>query len=62
MKAKNEQNPELKFKYDKILSSQAEVHYNIEVAQTDNNGRKISKSLIEIWHPLEKARLVNQLY
>ena len=58
--SKKADNPELKFKYDKVLNSTAEGHYSIGVAQTDNNGKKIGKSLIEIWQPVEQAQLVNE--
>lgn len=53
-------NPELKFIYDRNLNSFAEGQYVIGVAQTDNNGNKIGKSLNDIWKPIEEAKLTKE--
>ena len=53
-------NPELKFIYDKNLNSFAEGQYVIGVAQTDNNGKKIGKSINDIWKPVEDASLTKE--
>lgn len=53
-------NPELKFMYDRNLNSFAEGQYVIGVAQTDNNGNKIGKSLNDIWEPVENAELTKE--
>ena len=50
-------NPELKFIYDKNLNSFAEGQYSIGVAQTDNNGKVIGKSINDIWKPIEESNL-----
>ena len=48
-------NPELKFLYDRNLNSFAEGQYVIGVAQTDNDGNQIGKSINDIWKPVEDA-------
>lgn len=53
-------NPELKFIYDRNLNSFAEGQYVIGVAQTDNNGKKIGKSINNIWKPIEEAKLTKE--
>lgn len=53
-------NPELKFIYDRNLNSFAEGQYVIGVAQTDNNGKKIGKSINDIWKPIEEANLTKE--
>lgn len=53
-------NPELKFMYDRNLNSFAEGQYVIGVAQTDNNGKKIGKSINDIWEPIEEAKLTKE--
>ena len=53
-------NPELKFIYDRNLNSFAEGQYVIRVAQTDNNGKKIGKSINDIWKPIEEAKLTKE--
>ena len=53
-------NPELKFIYDKNLNSFAEGQYVVGVAQTDNNGKKIGKSINEIWKPVEDSSLTKE--
>jgi len=53
--AKETNNPEIKYKYDKVLSAAAEGQYVIGEAQTDNNGRRIGKSINDIWKPIEEA-------
>lgn len=53
-------NPELKFIYDRNLNSFAEGQYVIGVAQTDNNGKKIGKSINDIWEPIEEANLTKE--
>ena len=58
--AKEKNNPELKYKYDKMLGSIAEGQYVIGKAQTDENGRKIGKSINEIWKPVEEAGKVEE--
>lgn len=58
--AKEANNPELKFIYDKNLNSFAEGQYVVGVAQTDNKGNIIGKSINDIWSPLEKKGLVKE--
>ena len=53
-------NPELKFMYDRNLNSFAEGQYVIGVAQTDNKGNKIGKSINEIWKPVEDMKLTKE--
>ncbi|MCI8654271.1 MAG: hypothetical protein HFJ48_00095 [Clostridia bacterium] len=53
-------NPELKFIYDRNLNSFAEAQYVIGVAQTDNQGNKIGKSINEIWKPVEDMKLTKE--
>lgn len=53
-------NPELKFIYDRNLNSFEEGQYVIGVAQTDNNGKKIGKSINDIWKPIEEAKLTKE--
>lgn len=55
-------NPELKFIYDRNLNSFAEGQYVIGVAQTDNNGKKIGKSLNDILKPIEETKLTKEFY
>jgi hypothetical protein len=55
-------NPELKFMYDRNLNSFAEGQYVIGVAQTDNNGNKIGKSLNDILKPIEETKLTKEFY
>jgi len=56
--AKETGNKELTFKYDKTLSADAEGQYVVGQFQTDNNGKKIGKSVVKIWEPIEKANMV----
>ena len=58
--SKEANNPELKFIYDKNLNSFAEGQYEIGVAQTNNDGKKIGKSINEIWEPVEKQNLTKE--
>lgn len=53
-------NPELKFIYDKSLNSFAEGQYSIGVAQTDNSGKVIGKSINDIWKPVEENNLTKE--
>jgi len=53
-------NPELKYMYDRNLNSFAEGQYVIGVAQTDNKGNKIGKSINDIWKPIENNKLVKE--
>lgn len=55
-------NPELKFIYDRYLNSFAEGQYVIGVAQTDNDGNKIGKSLNDILKPIEETKLTKEFY
>lgn len=48
-------NQELKFAYDRNLNSFAEGQYVIGVAQTDNQGKIIGKSINDLWKPAEEA-------
>lgn len=58
--AKQKNNPELTYKYDRNLGAFAEGQFTIGRGQTDNNGKIIGKSVKEIWKPAEKAHLVNE--
>lgn len=58
--AKQTNNKELTYKYDKVLSSYAEAQYSIGVAQTNNKGEVIGKSLIEIFKPAQDAGLIKE--
>lgn len=58
--AKKTGNNELTYKYDRMLNAQAEGQYTIGVAQTDNNGKVIGKSVNDIWKPAEEAGLVKK--
>ena len=58
--SKEAKNPELKFIYDKNLNSFAEAQYVIGVAQTDNKGNKIGKSINDIWEPIENSGLTKE--
>ena len=51
-------NKELTYKYDRMLGAQSEGQYEVGVAQTDNNGKKIGKSINEIWKPVEENKQV----
>lgn len=53
-------NPELKFAYDKNLNSFAEGQYVVGVAQTDNQGNNIGKSINDIWKPIEDKGLTKE--
>lgn len=53
-------NPELKFLYDRNLNSFAEGQYVIGIAQTDNNGNQIGKSINDIWKPVEETKLTKE--
>lgn len=53
-------NPELKFTYDRNLNSFAEGQYVIGVAQTDNQGNNIGKSINDIWRPIEDKGLTKE--
>lgn len=48
-------NQELKYAYDRNLNSFAEGQYVIGVAQTDNQGKIIGKSINDLWKPAEEA-------
>lgn len=58
--AKQKNNPELTYKYDRNLGAFSEGQFTIGRGQTDNNGKIIGKSVKEIWKPAEKANLVNE--
>ena len=58
--SKEAKNPELKYVYDRNLNSFAEGQYEIGVAQTNNEGKKIGKSINEIWEPIEKQNLTKE--
>ena len=58
--AKQTNNQELKFAYDKTLSTFAEAQYSIGIAQTDSKGNEIGKSLIDIFKPVKEAGLSNE--
>lgn len=53
-------NQELKYKYDRMLGASSEGQYEIEYAQTNNEGKAIGKSINEIWKPVEDADLVSE--
>lgn len=53
-------NPELKFAYDRNLNSFAEGQYVVGVAQTDNQGNNIGKSINDIWKPIEDKGLTKE--
>lgn len=55
--AKQVNNPELKYANDKRLSTFGEAQYSIGIAQTDNQGNEIGKSIKEIFKPAETAGL-----
>lgn len=55
--AKETNNPQLKYANDKTLSTFAEAQYSIGIAQTDNNGNEIGKSLIDVFKPVKEAGL-----
>ena len=48
-------NKEIKFKYDKMLSSDAEGQYEIAIGQTNNEGKIIGKSISDIWKPINDS-------
>lgn len=56
--AKKTGDKELTYKYDRMLGAQSEGQYEIGVAQTDNYGNKIGKSINEIWKPVEENKMV----
>ena len=58
--AKKTGDKELTYKYDRMLGAQAEGQYEIGVAQTDNYGNKIGKSINEIWKPVEENKMVEE--
>ena len=58
--SKEANNPELKYAYDRNLNSFAEGQYEVGVAQTNNEGKKIGKSINEIWEPIEKQNLTKE--
>lgn len=58
--AEKTNNPELKFMYDRNLNSFAEGQYVVGVAQTNNKGEKIGKSINEIWEPVESSNLTKE--
>lgn len=58
--AKQKNNLELTYKYDRNLGAFSEGQFTIGRGQTDNNGKIIGKSVKEIWKPAEKANLVNE--
>ena len=58
--SKEANNPELKYAYDRNLNSFAEGRYEVGVAQTNNEGKKIGKSINEIWEPIEKQNLTKE--
>lgn len=58
--AKKTGNKELYAKYDHMGTAEAEGNYAIAIAQTDNKGNKIGKSVVEIWKPVEDAGLVEE--
>lgn len=58
--AEKTNNPELKFMYDRNLNSFAEGQYVIGVAQTNNKGEQIGKSINEIWEPIENSNLTKE--
>ncbi len=58
--AKETGNKKLTYKYDRMLGANAEGQYIIGEAQTDINGKKIGKSLNEIWKPVEEEGLTKE--
>lgn len=58
--AKKTGDKELTYKYDRMLGAQSEGQYEIGVAQTDNYGNKIGKSINEIWKPVEENKMVTE--
>lgn len=58
--AKITENKELVYKYDRMLGSSSEGQYEVGVAQTDNDGNKIGKSINDIWKPAENNNLVSE--
>lgn len=58
--AETHNNLQLKYQYDKTLNSFAEAQYVIGVAQTNNKGERIGKSIEEIWKPIEEAGLTKE--
>lgn len=58
--AENTNNPELKYAFDKTLSTYGEANYSIGIAQTDNNGKEIGKSILDIFKPSKKAGLYKE--
>lgn len=55
--AKATNNPNLTYAYDRTLSTFAEGNYSIGVAQTNNKGEEIGKSIKEIFKPAEDNKL-----
>jgi len=53
--AKATGNKKLTEKYDNMFVAQAEGNYSIGEAQTNNEGKTIGKSLIEIWKPVNDS-------
>lgn len=53
-------NPQLKYKYDRMLASANEGNYVVGEKQTDNKGNIIGKSVNEIWKPVEDAGKVEE--
>lgn len=53
-------NKQLKYKYDKMLSSANEGNYVVGEKQTNNEGKIIGKSVNEIWKPVEDAGKVEE--
>lgn len=58
--AKQKNNPELTYKYDRNLGAFSEGQFTIGRGQTNNSGKIVGKSVKEIWKPAEKANLVNE--
>ncbi len=50
--AKKTGNKELYAKYDQMGTARGSAEYSIGVAQINNEGKKVGKSLIDIWNPI----------
>lgn len=53
--SKKTNNKELYAKYDQMGTARGTAEYSIGVEQVDNNGKKIGKSLIDIWLPITES-------
>ncbi len=55
--AKQTKNNELKYKYDRTLSTFNEAQYSIGNEQVNSKGEVVGESLLDIFKPIEKAKL-----